>query len=176
MERVNTQVKTLSTRLKYLSRYVIQQKHQLNSALAKITALEEQLSAHLSKCTLPCTKRSIGCQVSPKSKPSVTLSSSRKHSVTLSPNMSDVSSSSSSKSFNGTIQWLQTTSNSVDEDRPKMSNKLEIKKCQAVNSLSSQRLKTPVAKKRRRSSVLPPSLRKVKKVARTMSNKSAERN
>uniref|UniRef100_A0AA85IU10 Uncharacterized protein n=1 Tax=Trichobilharzia regenti TaxID=157069 RepID=A0AA85IU10_TRIRE len=114
--------------------------------LGKITTLEEQLSAHLSKCTpsSPCTQRSIGCQISPKSKPSVTLSSSRKHSVTLSPDMNDVSSSSSSsrssvsKSFNGTIQWLQTASNSVDKDTPKISNKLEINKCQAVNSLSSQ--------------------------------------
>nr|CAH8820490.1 unnamed protein product [Trichobilharzia regenti] len=114
--------------------------------MGKITALEEQLSAHLSKCTpcSPCTQRSIGCQISPKSKPSVTLRSSRNHSVTLSPDMNDVSSSSSSrssvsKSFNGTIQWLQTASNSVDKDTPKISNKLEINKCQAVNSLSSQR-------------------------------------
>nr|CAH8820555.1 unnamed protein product [Trichobilharzia regenti] len=148
MERVNAEVKILSTRLKYLSRYVMQQKRQLDSALGKITALEEQLSAHLSKCTpsSPCTQRSIGCQVSPNSKPSVTLSSSRKHSVTLSPDMNDVSSSSSrssvSKSFNGTIQWLQTASNSVDKDTPKISNKLEINKCQAVNSLSSQRVVT----------------------------------
>nr|CAH8857586.1 unnamed protein product [Trichobilharzia regenti] len=112
--------------------------------MGKITALEEQLSAHLSKCTpcSPCTQRSIGCQISPNSKPSVTLSSSRKHSVTLSPDMNDVSSSSRSsvsKSFNGTVQWLQTASNSVDKDTPKISNKLEINKCQAVNSLSSQR-------------------------------------
>uniref|UniRef100_A0AA85J9L8 Uncharacterized protein n=1 Tax=Trichobilharzia regenti TaxID=157069 RepID=A0AA85J9L8_TRIRE len=114
--------------------------------LGKITALEEQLSAHLSKCTpcSPCTQRSIGCQISPKSKPSVTLSSSRKHSVTLSPDMNDVKSSSSSsrssvsKSFNGTIQCLQTASNSVDNDTSKISNKLEVNKCQAVNSLSSQ--------------------------------------
>nr|CAH8820263.1 unnamed protein product [Trichobilharzia regenti] len=149
MERVNAEVKILSTGLKYLSRYVTQQERQLDSALGKITTLEEQLSAHLSKCTpsSPCTQRSIGCQTSPKSKPSVTLSSSRKHSVTLSPDMNDVSSSSSSrssvsKSFNGTIQWLQTASNSVDKDTPKISNKLEINKCQAVNSLSSQRVVT----------------------------------
>nr|CAH8868442.1 unnamed protein product [Trichobilharzia regenti] len=139
MEHVNRQVKTLSARLSCLTRYVVHRKRRLESALEKINALEKQFSDHLSNCTPSsrCTQRSIGCQVPPKSKPSGFLLSSPKHSVTISSDMSDVCSSSSSSS--GAIQCLQRASTSVDEDTSKMSKKLEIQKCQAANSPSSQR-------------------------------------
>nr|CAH8868436.1 unnamed protein product [Trichobilharzia regenti] len=114
-------------------------RENLNYYLEKINALEKQFSDHLSNCTPSsrCTQRSIGCQVPPKSKPSGFLLSSPKHSVTISSDMSDVCSSSSSSS--GAIQCLQRASTSVDEDTSKMSKKLEIQKCQAANSPSSQR-------------------------------------
>ncbi|CAH8566072.1 unnamed protein product [Heterobilharzia americana] len=96
IKTIKIEVKSLSTRFKYLTRHVIQQKRQLDSAVRKIASLEMSFNQSKDICHSSKSKHSVGCQFSQKSKLCITAS----------PNIS--SDSESFESFNKHLEVSNT--------------------------------------------------------------------
>ncbi|CAH8524994.1 unnamed protein product [Schistosoma turkestanicum] len=166
IKSMKIEIKSLSARINYLTRFVVQQKRQLDSALKKISSLEQSskypLNRSIGVSHSPQSTRSVGCQISPGTNPLVSLS----------PDVNELS--SNSESFEGLNKCLQP-SNSVNLPRcctpQKKPSPFESPSTQNGSVIS-------LKKKKRRSSVIPTELRKTKKniLSSYQFSKTPERN
>ncbi|KAH8872417.1 hypothetical protein KSF78_0006550 [Schistosoma japonicum] len=154
VKSMKIEIKSLSARLNYLTRYVLQQKRQLDSASKKITFLEQSsrnpMNRSIGVCHSPQSTRSVGCQFSPGSKPRVSVS----------PTLLDVS--SNSESFEGLDNYLEP-SNTINLPKYRKSQK------RLNPDMSPLQNKCVVSgkKKKRRSSIIPTELRKTKRMVQS---------
>uniref|UniRef100_A0A3Q0KQ37 Expressed conserved protein n=1 Tax=Schistosoma mansoni TaxID=6183 RepID=A0A3Q0KQ37_SCHMA len=129
IKSMKIEIKSLSARINYLTRYVVQQRRQLGSALKKIASLEQSskhsLNRSIGVCHSPQSKRSVGCQISPGTNPLTSVS----------PDMNEVS--TNSESFEDLHKYLQPP----DSVNSSMFNKPQKPSSPQVQSPSSPKYK-----------------------------------
>ncbi|CAH8582843.1 unnamed protein product [Schistosoma bovis] len=157
IKSMKIEIKSLSARINYLTRYVVQQRHQLSSALKKIASLEQSSKHSLNRSIgvshSPQSKRSVGCQIFPGTNPLVSVS----------PDVNEVS--SNSESFEDLHKSLQPP-DSIN--LPICCNKPQKRSSPLAQSPSSSNESVVLPKKKkRRSLIIPTQLRKIKKITQS---------